>query len=73
MTAKYKIKNAKSTQRYPGTEGNSVKWNKTEHPLSLLQGTTEEETRKGYLERRQIPTTECATLPQSLRFSVPPV
>lgn len=73
MTVKYKIKNAKSTQRYPGTEGNSVKRNKTEHPFSLLQGTTEEQTRKGYLERRQISTTECATSPQPLRFSVSPV
>lgn len=58
-TVKYKMKYTKTTQCYPEKIGNSIKWN-------VLKSTTTKKVRKGYLKRRQVSTTKCATLPQSV-------
>lgn len=49
----------KTTQCYPEKIGKSIKWN-------VLKSTTTKKVRKGYLKRRQVSTTKCATLPQSV-------
>lgn len=59
-TVKYKRKYTKTTQCYPEKIGNSIKWNVLEVYIY------KKKVRKGYLKRRQVSTTKCATLPQSI-------
>lgn len=65
-TVKYKMKYTKTTQCYPEKIGNHIKWNILKSTPTKKKKQTKKEVRKGYLKRRQVSTTKCVPLPQSV-------